>query len=106
MAKGTTVATPQREKRRVIWVYLPEAKRKPLARCVALSGKTHRQIAAEVGWTSHAMISHLIKGRKNSVKNDSATLLCKALSVDVSDLFVVELSRVAEQPVAKHTRAA
>lgn len=95
---------PETRKRRVIWVYLPEQKRKPLARCVALSGKTHRQIAAEVGWQSHSMLSHLIKGRKNSVSNDSATLLCKALSVDVSDLFVVELSRSASDSVSSNAQ--
>lgn len=95
------MTTPHRTQRRVIWVYLPEAKRKPLARCVALSGKTHRQIAAETGWQSHAMLSHLIKGRKNSVTLESATLLCNALSVRVDDLFVVELSQKPEQNVAK-----
>jgi transcriptional regulator with XRE-family HTH domain len=85
-------------------VYLPEAKRKPLARCVALSGKTHRQIAAEVGWQSHAMISHLIKGRKNSLSADSAVLLAKALEVDVTDLFVTELSQSPGQSVAGRER--
>lgn len=96
---------PRKRGRRVIWVYLPEAKRKPLARCVALSGKTHRQIAAETDWRSHAMLSHLISGRKNSVSLESATLLCRALSVRVDDLFVVDLYQPAEQPASKHEAA-
>jgi hypothetical protein len=50
------------------------------------------------------MISHLIKGRKNTLSSDSAVLLAKALEVDVTDLFVTELSQSPVQTASGRER--
>lgn len=85
---------------RGVWVYLPPENRKKLAKAIVFADSSYRQLADAVGWKSHSMVTALISGRKNSVKNDNALLIARHLEVDVNDLFVTRLSHETRHPVA------
>lgn len=76
-----------------LWVYMPPENRKKLAKLIVLQGTSYRQLAAASGYASHAMIVHLIKGRKNGVTLDAATKMTRFLGVDLFDLFVPRSSQ-------------
>jgi hypothetical protein len=74
--------------------------RKRLGTLMLIQEKSHRQVAKAAGWDSHAMVGHLLKGRKHGVSSDSALALARYFGVPVHELFVTKLSDDTGQKVA------
>lgn len=89
----------------VVWMRLHREGRKRLAKLLLIQEISQRELAYRIGWKSHGMIGHLIAGRKNGVTAESANAIAKVLGVDVSDLFLTELSSDSRQ-ASKRGRAA
>lgn len=66
--------------------------RKRFAKLLLIQGVTHRELAKAVGWKSHGMICQLLSGDRAGVKPDKALGIAAYLGVDVSDLFLTEMS--------------
>jgi hypothetical protein len=65
--------------------------RKKLSRLLIMDDDaSHRKLAEACGWKSHAMVGHLISGRKVGVSPTAALSMCAFFDVEVGDFFVVE----------------
>lgn len=71
--------------------------RKRLARLMIVQDVSHRELARVAGWKSHTMIHQLINGQRSSCKTDPANAIAKYLGVEVSDIFLTQLSSDAQQ---------
>lgn len=85
-----------------VWMRLHPQGRKRLAKLLLIQEISHRQLADAIGWKSHGMIGHLIAGRRNGVDPASAVAMARYLGVELSDLFVTEMST----KIGPHSRRA
>lgn len=64
-----------------------------LARLAVIQDKSHRDIAAALGWSSHSYVGRIMRGKVRTIDPEAAVRMAHLFGVAVDDLFLTRSSR-------------